>query len=241
MLVRARSAAGALRHTATAVTLLLLAACAQTQSNTVEGLATLPPDSRIILMPLDIELGLLNAGGIVEPRADWTEAARGHLNTALESLIDDADTDLIVDTRIDPYADLDDVEIQLVKLHGALGLSILLHQYEPALKLPSRPPGFDWSLGPEVRRLKEQYGTDYALFVYIRDSYSSSGRAAVVALGLLLGIGVQGGTQVGFASLVDLDTGQIVWFNRLISATGDLRTAEAAKTSADALAAGFPK
>ena len=40
-----------------------------------------------------------------------------------------------------------------------------------------------------------------------------------------------GGQQVGFASLVDLNSGQVVWFNRLARETGDLRTAdEAAET-----------
>ena len=186
-----------------------LAACAQTQSNKAAGLTSLAPNSKIILMPLDIELGLLNAGGITEPRADWTEAARGHLNGALKELLDDADTELIVNDGRNPYAGLDDVEVQLIKLHGALGLSILLHQYNPAVKLPSRPEGFDWTLRPETKRLKDQYGADYALFVYVRDSYSSSGRAAVIAIGMLLGVGVHGGQQVGFASLVDLDTGQV--------------------------------
>jgi hypothetical protein len=223
------------------VVALLLAACAQTQSNRADGLKSLPAASRVILMPLDIELGLLNAGGITEPRADWTDAARNHLNAALEALLDDDDTDLIVDDGTDPYAGLDDVEVQLIKLHGELGQSILLHQYEPAFKLPSRPAGFDWTLGPEVVRLKHHYDADFALFVFVRDSYTSSGRAAVIALGALFGAVIPGGRQVGFASLVDLNTGRIVWFNRLVSTAGDLRTAEAAKTSATSLVAGFPQ
>ena len=226
---------------ATVAALLFLAACAQTSANRADGVSSLPASSKIVLMPLDIELGLLNAGGIVEPRADWTEAARGHLNTALAELLNDTNTKLVVNDGVDPYAGLGDTGVQLIKLHGAVGKSILVHQYVPPFKLPSRPEGFDWTLGPETRRLKEQFAADYALFVFMRDSYSSSGRAAVVAIGILLGAGIQGGHQLGFASLVDLNSGQIVWFNRLFSATGDLRTPDAAKVSATALVAGFPK
>ena len=44
-----------------------------------------------------------------------------------------------------------------------------------------------------------------------------------------------GGTQVGFASVVDLKTGDIVWFNRLLRPQGDLRTPEAAAETVRAL------
>ena len=56
----------------------------------------------------------------------------------------------------------------------------------------------------------------------------------------LLGIGLAGGVQVGYASLVDLKTGQIAWFNRLIRASGDMREQEPAKLSIDLLLANFP-
>jgi len=45
---------------------------------------------------------------------------------------------------------------------------------------------------------------------------------------------------MGFASLVDLKTGNIVWFNRLFSTRGDLRTKEPAQQTIDALIKGMP-
>lgn len=54
------------------------------------------------------------------------------------------------------------------------------------------------------------------------------------------GVGVPGGTQVGYASLVDLNTGQVLWFNRMIRTTGDLREADKAAESLNALMQGFP-
>ena len=56
----------------------------------------------------------------------------------------------------------------------------------------------------------------------------------------LAGIALQGGMQVGFASLVDLETGDVIWVNRLISQAGDLRTVEPARKAVDELLAGFP-
>ncbi len=62
----------------------------------------------------------------------------------------------------------------------------------------------------------------------------------MVALALF-GVGVPGGSQVGYASLVDLNSGQVLWFNRLLRASGDLREAEKAAETLDALLERFPK
>jgi hypothetical protein len=51
---------------------------------------------------------------------------------------------------------------------------------------------------------------------------------------------MQGGIQVGFASLVDLDTGEVAWFNVLVNQTGDLRTAEPARIAVDSLLTDMP-
>ena len=52
---------------------------------------------------------------------------------------------------------------------------------------------------------------------------------------------MQGGEQHGFASLVDLRSGDIVWFNRLLSVVGDLRTEEPAAKTVSQLLEGLPQ
>jgi hypothetical protein len=47
-------------------------------------------------------------------------------------------------------------------------------------------------------------------------------------------------TQQGFASLVDLETGDVVWFNHLFSTVGDLREPEPARDAIDTLLEGSP-
>ena len=49
----------------------------------------------------------------------------------------------------------------------------------------------------------------------------------------VLGVGVGGGQQTGYASLVELETGQVLWFNQLLRASGDLREAEKAAETID--------
>jgi hypothetical protein len=111
------------------------------------------------------------------------------------------------------------------------------------MPLPTKEGKLDWSMGEPVRLIKQMTGADYALFSWVRDSYASDERkAAMVAIAVLsLGRAVAtGGVQTGYASLVDLNTGQVMWFNRLSRASGDLREAEKAAETIDSLLDTFP-
>ena len=69
-----------------AVLLLALGATAAgAQSrNLAPGFEGLPAGAKAVLMPVDGELFSLSAGGVPEPRADWTADAQRHMNTALK-------------------------------------------------------------------------------------------------------------------------------------------------------------
>jgi hypothetical protein len=92
-----------------------------------------------------------------------------------------------------------------------------------------------------VRPLKARTGADYALFTWVRDSYASGERKAAIVAMALLGAFTTGGEQLAYASLVDLETGRIVWFNDLQRMSGDLRDSAAAAETVEALLKGFPR
>jgi hypothetical protein len=220
-----------------ALLVLLLAGCASTTPRLVEGVkadSRLGEGRRILLMPLDVELAELLASGLAEPRAAWTEQATRHLQTAFAAEFARRGAEPV------PYdpALLDEAGAarvrQLELLHEVVASSLLMNELGPA-RLPTKP-GYDWTLGPGVRVLAERHRADYAMFTLVRDSYASGGRKALMAIGLIAGVGVSLGQQVGFVSLVDLKTGQLVWSNFLVSGSGDLREAEpAAKVAAKLL------
>ena len=227
---------------AVALCAMTLAGCATqthqqiTQLNRVEA-----KQPRILLMPINVELSEMAASGMLEPKADWTDAANKFMIAALRD--ENAKRNVHMtefDEEKAPVDKRDDIQ-QLNKLHGVVGQSIMIHQYIQQLALPTKEGKFDWSLGPNARALKELYGADYALFVYVRDSYTTAGRAAMIVLAAVFRVHLQGGTQVGFASLVDLDTGNVVWFNRLARPSGDLRTEVAAQETVQTLIAGLPQ
>lgn len=209
--------------------LSVLAGCAaqQTHRQTPQLKREAGAIPTIVVMPLDVQLSHLTAGGLEEPNAEWTDAAHQHMRAALEAEAKIRQVQLVAfDPERGEPTDRD-MSLALVALHRAVGSSVLIHQYM-GQPLPSKQGKFDWSLGPSVDSISRAYQADYALFLFVRDSYATAGRIAVIAVAALLGVGVQGGSQVGFASLVDLKSGDIVWFNRLVRAEGDLRTPEAA-------------
>jgi hypothetical protein len=138
------------------------------------------------------------------------------------------------DLGVDP-ASLADLE----SLHRAVGTSIRIHKHG-GLALPTKQGVFDWTLGDDAVRFGRATGYDYALFLHAEDSFASSGRVALQAVGFLgcmVGACMMptGGQQGAFASLVDLKTGKLVWFNTLSSSVGDIRTQEGADTMIERL------
>jgi hypothetical protein len=181
-----------------------------------------PEGARIVLVEPDIELSEVLASGATEPRAEWTEAAKRLYPAAVHRALERAGARMQPDYAPPAELPADDRLRQVLALHEAVGLSILYHHHVPYWRLPTKKD-FDWTLGPGAEVLREATGADYALFTYVRDSYTSGGRAAMMVVGALLGVGLGGGVQVGFTSLVDLRSGQVVWFNFLVDQTGDLR------------------
>jgi hypothetical protein len=217
---------------------LVLSACTATQSHVTE-LRHSTPQSRILLMPLDVELMEMSIGGVLEPKPEWTEAARHFITEEVRSRKAALGFELQEYTEDGPPDELELVD-QLVKLHAVVGKAIRENR-KPLQELKSLGARPKWSLGEEVRVLREKSGADYALFVHVRDSYASDARKLVMIAGAALKMGLMGGIQSGFASLVDLKTGEIVWFNQLGRAAGDLRTREPASESVRMLFTEFPR
>ncbi|MGV3492600.1 MAG: hypothetical protein ACO1OY_01915 [Ramlibacter sp.] len=198
------------------------------------GFTARAADSRLLVLPADIELYSISAGGVVEPRDDWTLAAQAHFAEGLAAQRKRLGTHVteLTPGQADEFA-------EIVALHRAVADAISMHHR--ALELPTKDGKLDWSLGEAVRPLKERTGADYALFTWIRDSYASTERkAAMLAMALIGGVMV-GGEQVGYASLVDLNTGRVVWFNDLQRMRGDLREAKPARETVEALLKEFPE
>jgi hypothetical protein len=230
-----------LTHPILFIVALTLTGCVQTAA--LKHAEKVPPSlsgKRVLLMPPDIELSELTVGGLLEPKAEWTDLAQKHVGSALQKEMDKRKTSLAQYQDQNPSKG--DRYNQVIKLHEAVGNAILTHKYDIGLlALPTKKDKFDWGLGEGVNILREDFGADYGLFIFFRDSYASAGRKTMMVVMAVAGVGVPLGRQQGFVSLVDLRTGDIVWFNHQVRGTGDLREGEAALQSVQYLLADFPQ
>ena len=208
-------------------------------------------DGSIVIVQPDIELSLVTAGGLREPRKEWSDAARKLYPAAVHGLLDakhtSAKPDFLLPDDLDPGSRLG----QILLLNQAVALSIAQYsQPYSALATKKDPatgkPLLDWTLGPGVSELRDATGADYALFTYIRDSYASGGRTALRVLSLIAGaavggyVDIGGGAQVGVATLVDLRTGKVVWFNLMARQSGDLRDEKGTQATVAQMLKGLP-
>ena len=77
------------RILAVAVACLMLAACTTTNVKSAAGAAAGRPaaGARILLVQPDIELSLLTASGMLEPKADWTLSGRTNIQSSVETAL----------------------------------------------------------------------------------------------------------------------------------------------------------
>ncbi len=220
---------------------LASSACVQTRQFADVEFAPPQGDYSLIVMRPDVHIGLVTTGGLVEQRADWTEQARANLLRALaEQQAGRGGRTRILERRDSIEGIAPETVAGLERLHNAVGSSIALHKYLGATLPTKRRQGIDWTLGEDAVAFGRATKMDYALFLYAEDSFASTGRTAMQVLGIagcFVGFCAPsgGGGQTAYASLVDLRTGEVVWFNVLQTQSmipgvqfGDIRTPEGA-------------
>lgn len=217
------------------------AAAAVANARLAPGFTALQPNAKVLLMPIDIELFNISGGGVVEPRADWTASAQKHVLDAVRALAVKSNWQLV-----ETDATANDQLLEHIQLNNAMLFAINIHHNRAPLTLPTKAGQLDWTMGDALKPIAAATGARYALFTNIRDAYASAERkAAMVAtmvVGALFGVAIApaGGQQIAQGSLVDLETGRVLWFNRLQRASGDLREAAPAQETTGALFRDLP-
>lgn len=204
--------------------LLVLAACATATPTTFSGQYERPPEhSRVVVMTPNVQLAILSAAGIPEPREDWSTSGRDNLASSIAAHIQSQNH---TPSALDPSTAMEGRVGQIIRLHDAVGASLMQRGM-----LPTQRDRFEWTLGEGVQELGTAHNADYALFIGANGSYASAGRVAMMIGLAAVGVGIPLGGQVAYASLVDLRTGNIIWFNTVVAAPGqDMRDPEGAQS-----------
>ena len=196
------------------------AACVQTRQ--YADVQFTPPEGNYKLLVLrpDVTVSQLTTGGMSEARADWTEQARKSIVDALRAQQAGRGGQTVVVEHRNEIPGITAQELaDIERLNMAVDQSIVLHKYLGDYLPTKRGKGLDWTLGADAVRLGQKTGYDYALFMHAEDQVASTGRVVLGVLGAagcLVGFcapNIGGATQLDYASLVDLKTGEVVWFN----------------------------
>ena len=209
--------------------LLLLSACATPSARVHYTLRDNPhsrPLRQVVLLPVDVDVKEMSAGGVREEVPEWSRKAEENIRSAL-LVSKDAQGGCCV-TRVVDSAALEPAERESLEEHLALFNTVAANAMWVDLPGNSawsfKSEHFDYSLGSGLSFLKTRYGMDAGLIILGEDVVTTGGRKAMAIIGAMGGIGVPMGHSILVGGLVDFETGDLLWLNHTTSyAASDLR------------------
>ena len=204
------------------------------------GFALAPGTTKILLFRPRIRVGAQSTGGVFEPNADWTAQARENLGRVLAATQKRLGNEVV--DAAEPVGAAAERLASYQSLFSVVAESVIQFQFFKGNRLPTkkRKGEFAWTLGPGVADLGRDTGADYALFLWTDDAYGSAGRKVLQVFAAMANVPVTSGVHKGYAGLVDLKTGDLVWLNADMQMGGDVRTAEGAEKRMGQLLEDFP-
>lgn len=219
-------------------------AAGQERTATKGGFSLTPQSGKTILVfRPTVRVGGQSTGGLFEPNADWTDKARENIDAALAKRQGTLGNRVV--TAPVSYGE----EAQLVEeysaLFAAVSQSVIQYQFFVGNRLPTKKRDnkadvFEWSLGSGVAALPGAKDADYALFIWNKDAYGSTGRKLLQVAAAFGGVSVTSGEHKGYAGLIDLKTGDLMWLNADAAMGGDVREVDGAEKRVAQLLEEFP-
>lgn len=226
--------------------LALSAPAAAQERSAVKQDFTLAPNSKkkILVFRPAVSVGAQSTGGMFEPNAEWTERSKANIQMALDKLQTQLGNEVIVVPEV--YGEDARKVQEHMALFAAVSRAVIEYQFFPGNRLPTKKRDnkaavFDWSLGSGVAELPGARDADYGLFIYNKDEFGSTGRKLLQMVAILgAGVAVKSGEHVGYAGLVDLRTGDLLWLNADAQMGGDVRDQEGSEKRVRQLLEDFP-
>ena len=218
------------------VLILTLFSCANYSRQAIDKLSGRNGVIKIAVVKPSVDMYEVDAVGNPKLKAEWTRDA---LKNVKDSVIK-----FFKEKKIDVefyFTDLTEDQKQYLKLQDAVSGIIIGHVVVPEMKLPTKDKKLDWTLGPEIRTAFNDVNADYLLILGIKDHFSSAGRILAQTIRLLLIGSVSILQQQGWVTLVDLNNGDVVWFDFVQSGSfGDTRKLEGADEAVEKILKNLP-
>lgn len=190
-----------------------------------------------LLVRPQASLALLTATGLTERRDDWSRDAAANLAAGFQAELALHDHPFRL---VDLSGQMEGRTGQVLRLNEAVGDTIQTYEFG-GRRLPTKAGRFDWTLGEGTQLLRGDSGADHVLFVTARGTWSSAGRKVLMVGAAIIGTSIPMGSQTLSASLVDLRTGRVIWYNQALAGPADdMRTPEGARSLAANVLKGAP-
>ncbi len=182
--------------------------------------------TRISILPTQIQMYEIGAGGSLEKMDDWAQTANGNIRQALINEFAKREQLTVAEFSEESLpTDVRSNYDETLLLYEAVSNAILTHAFKwqnaspaaQALFFPEKAREFRYSLGDAVAQLPS--GSEALLLIRGFDQRSSGGRKALGVVTTIIGaaLGVvaipRGGGNLFTAALVDAKTGDILWFS----------------------------
>lgn len=198
-----------------------LAAMSAVNPALTQNLAARP--KKIVLLPPQVFVYELSAGGVPTRMADWEATARDNIVAAATRLSRETGLfELVPAPTLDPQL-ADQLEAH-IGLYDRVAQSVFVYGRGDQEDWAHKKNEFDYTVGPGLAFLREHTGADAALIVLGSDFISSGGRRAAFIVGLALGVVMPLGQSFITAGIVDLSTGDVLWMSFDSSISMDSRT-----------------
>lgn len=179
---------------------------------------------KVLLLPPQMFVAEMSAGGVIQKQDDWTRQASENLLAATEAYARESGR---FETLRMPELTADEAEI--VESHIGLydRVAAAIHAYGQGKDSGWEQKKIEWdyTLGDGLAFLREKTGADSALIFVGADIISTGGRKAAFTVGLLIGIAIPLGQSFITVGLADLKTGEIHWLSYDQSMSMDSREA----------------
>jgi hypothetical protein len=201
-------------------------------------------EKTILVFRPSVRVGAQSTGGVFEPNAEWTSQAKQNLQSSLDEFQTRLGNKVVV--APEAYGDDEQNLQEHIALFASVARAVIEYQFFVGNRLPTKKQDnkdgiFEWSLGAGVADLPGAAEADYGLFIYTNDAYGSTGRKILQIMAAFgPGLAVKSGEHEGFAGLIDLRTGDLLWLNADGSMGGDVRKLDGSQKRMRQLLEEFP-
>lgn len=198
-----------------------------------------PFPAKLVLLPPQVTVKEISAGGIMDLVPEWTAKARTNIEEELHRLLN-AKQGVQMATPPKFTSEEQEKVDQYLASYMVVGQAAHWVARFGGGPWEHKRDHFDYTLGEGLAFLREKTRADAAVMVIGEDYVSSSGRKAAMIVGALVGVGIPSGQATLSIGVVDLNNGDVLWMHHDQSGVKDLKDREAVKEMLSNIIAGLP-